>query len=121
MAGSKPPKEGPAPQQTITYHTDFDDADADVIIRTDDGPRFKVHSVILRKASTHFATVLSLPQPPPSPGIVEPVVLHLPESNDTVENVLRLVTKLPITSKVLHEIEGFTLRCNSAKSTGWMD
>ncbi|ETW78694.1 hypothetical protein HETIRDRAFT_324478 [Heterobasidion irregulare TC 32-1] len=41
----------------------FDDADADIILRSSDGFRFHVYKVILSKASPFFRDMFSIPQP----------------------------------------------------------
>jgi hypothetical protein len=45
----------------------FNDPEADIIIRTSDSVEFRVYSVLLRISSPFFKSMLSLPQPPPSP------------------------------------------------------
>ena len=47
------------------YQPPFDDADADVILRSSDGVDFRVYKVILSKASLFFKDMFTLP--PPSP------------------------------------------------------
>lgn len=94
--------------QAIVYHPAFGDLDADVILRTDQGPRFKIHSILLRRTSSHFETVLSIPQSDEASKLREPILLHLPESNETVEVVLRLISSLPIPASLFQDIETFT-------------
>ncbi|KAI0687889.1 hypothetical protein BC835DRAFT_1309017 [Cytidiella melzeri] len=50
------------------YNSCFDDADADLIIRAGDKALFRVYKVILKKASSIFKDMLSIPQ---SPSIVD--------------------------------------------------
>ncbi|KAF8305072.1 hypothetical protein DL93DRAFT_2144860 [Clavulina sp. PMI_390] len=92
-------------EKPIEYHPEFDTQDADVILRTDDGPRFKVHSLLLRTASSHFADVLSLPAPAAAPE--RPILLHLPESNQTIEAMLRFVAHRPVPSATLSSFPSF--------------
>lgn len=47
------------------FQPPFDDADADVILRSSDGVDFRVYKVILAKASLFFKDMFSLPPPPP--------------------------------------------------------
>ena len=74
----------------------FDDADADIIIRSSDDVDFRVYKVILAKASPVFRTMLSLPQSSPSSPKTAPhstselPVVQLTEDAKTLENVFRL-------------------------------
>ncbi|KAL7280730.1 hypothetical protein ACG7TL_005672 [Trametes sanguinea] len=54
-ATKQSPCPGPAP---------FNQPSADIVLRTQDGVDFRVHTQILAQASPFFATMLSLPQPP---------------------------------------------------------
>ncbi|KAF7794158.1 hypothetical protein EIP86_005289 [Pleurotus ostreatoroseus] len=70
------------------------DTTADLIIRTADNVDFRVHKVILAKASPIFDSILSLPNPPPEYAAAEDYVdeipvLQLTESNRIVDIVLR--------------------------------
>ncbi len=48
-----------------TSHPRFKDVDADIIIRSSDGVDFRLHKLILAKASPVFEGMFSLPQPSP--------------------------------------------------------
>ncbi|KAF8305074.1 hypothetical protein DL93DRAFT_2172798 [Clavulina sp. PMI_390] len=99
-------------ERQIEYHPEFNFDDAEVILRTDNGPRFKMYSLMLRRASGHFADVLALPttRSPPSPSSTprEPILLHLPESNETIELMLRFVAYHPVPSEALASLPKFT-------------
>lgn len=47
----------------VEFGPPFDDNDADLVIRSSDCVDFPVHQAFLSKASPHFKTMLSLPQP----------------------------------------------------------
>lgn len=104
--------------QTIFYNPDFADSDADVILRTDKAPRFKTHSIVLRRASSHFETVLSIPQSDEASKLREPILLYLPESNEAVEIVLRLISSIPIPASLFQDIEIFSSAAQLASKYG---
>ncbi|KAI0316090.1 hypothetical protein OF83DRAFT_1173226 [Amylostereum chailletii] len=58
------------PDKQEEYGAPFDDADADVVLRSSDDVNFRVYKVILTKASPFFKELLALRQPEalPSPG-----------------------------------------------------
>ncbi|KAI0366967.1 hypothetical protein BV20DRAFT_981588 [Pilatotrama ljubarskyi] len=74
----------------------FNQASADIILRTCDRVDFHVHSPILAQASPFFADMLALPQPPPnsasdlSSETTTPVV-DVSEDSETLELLLRLL------------------------------
>ncbi|THH14640.1 hypothetical protein EW146_g5718 [Bondarzewia mesenterica] len=71
----------------------FDDADADVILRSSDHTDFRVYQIILVKASPFFRDMFSLPQPnaesPDSERDGVPVI-HVEEETTTLAALLRL-------------------------------
>lgn len=122
MSGSDP---NPLIVQEISFHSEFSDVDADVILRCDDGPRFKIHSYILQRTSSHFETVLSIPQPNPilrgGPNVQrEPILLHMPEPNQTIEILLRLISSLPIPSLLFQDLAVFSSTAHSASKYGML-
>lgn len=81
----------------------FDDADADVILRSADGADFRLYKVILAKASPFFRGMFTLPDSHP-PG--EPQVVTMTEDADTLSNLLRLrypATALSCRLPLLHQ------------------
>ncbi len=52
-----------ADESTPKYHPAFSFADADVILRSNQGTLYRVYSFTLRTTSGFFATMFSLPQP----------------------------------------------------------
>ncbi|EIW63244.1 uncharacterized protein TRAVEDRAFT_82705, partial [Trametes versicolor FP-101664 SS1] len=67
--------------------TPFDDADADVILRSCDGVDFRLYKNVLAKASTFFREFFSLPKPPDAPTTLRAFIL--PENADTLERLFR--------------------------------
>lgn len=65
----------------------FDDSDADLIIRSSDGMRFAVHTLLLRKASPVFAGMLTLPR---AGADDQTPVVDLCEDSKTVLAMLQL-------------------------------
>ncbi|KAH9976032.1 hypothetical protein BGW80DRAFT_1119802, partial [Lactifluus volemus] len=71
----------------------FDDADADIILRSIDNLDFRVYRVILSKASPVFNDMFIFPHPPcPSPFVKNPddykdglPLVRLPESSATLD------------------------------------
>lgn len=68
------------------HHELFQDADADLVLRSSDGVKFGTHRLFLR-TSSFFETMFGLPQ-----AISE---LQLDEDSSIVEPVLILVSNLP--------------------------
>ncbi|KAH9852610.1 hypothetical protein C2E23DRAFT_885374 [Lenzites betulinus] len=93
-----------APQRTNAL-APFNQAAADLILRSADLVDFRVHSQILAQASPFFATMLALPQPPASPPSESstdapvadpgPPVVPVSEDSTTLELLLRLVYPIP--------------------------
>lgn len=67
--------------------TPFDDADADVILRSCDGVDFRLYKNVIAKASTVFREMFSLPKPPDTPTTLRAFIL--PENADTLERLFR--------------------------------
>ncbi|KAH9995446.1 hypothetical protein BJV74DRAFT_830146 [Russula compacta] len=63
---SEPEPNRPQNTATTAFGPPFDDADADIILRSSDQVEFMVYKVILSKASPFFKTMFSLPQPRPT-------------------------------------------------------
>ncbi|KAI0798439.1 hypothetical protein BC629DRAFT_219556 [Irpex lacteus] len=75
----------PRDQEPIRFCKPFDEEDADLIIRSSDNVHFRVHKLILRKASPVFGDMFTLP----SPGTGVQTV-SLAEDGDTVSRLLHL-------------------------------
>ena len=67
----------------------FDDARADVILRSSDGVDFRVFKIILSLASPIFADMISIPQPAASEFHAGPQVVTLSEDSKALDLVLR--------------------------------
>ncbi|KAI8992959.1 hypothetical protein BD414DRAFT_482859 [Trametes punicea] len=70
-----------------TIRPPFDDADADIILRSSDHVDFLLYKVILAKASTVFRDMFALPDT--AAATAEPQTVHLTENADVVESLLR--------------------------------
>ncbi|TDL26736.1 hypothetical protein BD410DRAFT_836566 [Rickenella mellea] len=73
----------------------FDGADADLILRSAEGAKFRVSKAILRETSPFFRDLLSLPQPPDStpdgPAVEDGLpVIPVTESSATLDSLLRI-------------------------------
>ena len=88
----------------LRFHPDFDDMTDDVVLESSDGVHFRIHSVILRKASTVFSDMLAIPGPPGLPNSSTPASVPLPESSDILERGLRLISSSPIPSDTFSTI-----------------
>lgn len=71
----------------IQYRSPFDDADADMIIRSSDDVYFRVHRMFLKKASPVFADMFLLPA---LDDAVQPETVPVAEDGKTLEALLRL-------------------------------
>ena len=76
------------------FHPDFDDKTDNIVLRSSDDVYFRVHSVLLRKASAVFGDMLAKHQPislnhPPS---IDTPLISLDEPQDILERGLRLIT-----------------------------
>lgn len=75
------------------FHPDFDDKTDDIVLRSSDDLYFRVHSVLLPKASAVFGDMLAKHQPislnPPS---IDTPLISLDEPQDILERGLRLIT-----------------------------
>ena len=84
------------PADDSDFGPPFDDADADIILRSSDGFRFHVYKVILSKASPFFRDMFSIPQPKSdtastAPSVEQPLhVIPVSEDKDTLASLLKL-------------------------------
>lgn len=75
-------------------HPLFASADGDITLAAKDGKRFfRVHSFILKTASSFFKTMFSLPQ---KPNAADENVVYLDEDAETLEHLLRMICGLPL-------------------------
>ena len=68
----------------------FDAADCDVVLRTVDDERLRVHRRILQEASPFFSDLFSLPQPP-SDNNEDPPIIDVEENAGLMKTLLSLV------------------------------
>lgn len=73
---------------TIRFCPDFKDADADLILASSDGVHFRVHKLILGKASPVFLDMFAIPTS--LDGTEGPQTVQLTESSWAVEAMLRM-------------------------------
>lgn len=95
-----------ADESTPKYHPAFSFADADVILRSNQGTLYRVYSFTLRTTSGFFATMFSLPQPKYSSqnpaekfanrSQVPSEILDVYENDFPLESLLKLMSGLPI-------------------------
>ncbi|KAI0358521.1 hypothetical protein OH77DRAFT_1189280 [Trametes cingulata] len=91
--------------------TPFDDADADIIVRSSDDVHFYLYKVILAKASPVFKDMFSFPtksEPPSSPPVV-PVT----ENGDTLECLLRIC--YPVSRSTIADLDQFVAVAEAAR------
>ena len=85
----------------------FDEADADVILRSSDHVDFRVHKVILSLASPVFKDMFNMSQPPHLTDTDEPhddlQVIAVEEDADTLDFVLRNI--YPVPSPIVAKID----------------
>jgi hypothetical protein len=82
----------PAENTPTNAPAPFDDANADIILRSCDGVQFRMYMLFLSLASPIFKDMLAIPQPPTPSGSASrdlPVV-DLAESSTTIQNFLSL-------------------------------
>ncbi|KAI0061891.1 hypothetical protein BV25DRAFT_1886139, partial [Artomyces pyxidatus] len=83
----------PEPRNIPTYFgAPFDDADADIILRSSDLVDFRTHKIILAKSSPFFRAMLSLPQPTSEPLHDGLLVINMAESRETLRYLLTALT-----------------------------
>ncbi|KAI0775792.1 hypothetical protein BD413DRAFT_611267 [Trametes elegans] len=75
--------------ESCTVRAPFDDADADVILRSADHFDFRVYKVVLAKASPVFRDMFTLPEGANTAG-GEARVVPLTESGDAIDGLLRM-------------------------------
>ncbi|KAI8992960.1 hypothetical protein BD414DRAFT_506880 [Trametes punicea] len=89
----------------------FDDADANIILRSADGADFHLYKEVLAKASPVFAGMFSLPSTPEQ--ATSPQVVTLTESADTLEILLRLC--YPVERPAVRNLEQLRAALEAAK------
>ncbi|KAJ3543579.1 hypothetical protein NM688_g5840 [Phlebia brevispora] len=87
----------------------FNDPTADLVIVTSDNVSFRVHKLILSKASPVFEGLYSLPQPPPERAATEDYIDGIPlmrvtEDSSTMDKFLRCCYPIPRPSLLLGDI-----------------
>ncbi|KAJ6583300.1 hypothetical protein B0H10DRAFT_886560 [Mycena sp. CBHHK59/15] len=75
------------------HHPTFSWPDADIVLQSLEGTRYRIDSYTLRTTSMLFKTMLTLPQPKNSPTPPEPIPIHQPDA--VVEPLLCLMCGLP--------------------------
>ncbi|TFK84567.1 hypothetical protein K466DRAFT_665077 [Polyporus arcularius HHB13444] len=71
----------------------FDYPDWDVALRSSDGVLFRLHKMILGKASPVFEGMFALPADPAAPGQLQ--IVDMTEDADTLEHLLRIIYPVP--------------------------
>ncbi|GBE80623.1 hypothetical protein SCP_0303380 [Sparassis crispa] len=100
-------------EPTIPKHP-FDDADADIIIRSSDGVDFRVYKVVLSKASPVFKDMFTLPAEKPAQiSQLSIPVVSVTEDSRTLENLLRMC--YPVAQPVLTRLEDVHAVLDAAK------
>lgn len=78
---------------TDQVHAQFNDADADIILRSSDSVVFRIHSLVLRLASGWFRALLTLPQGLPSSELNSSLeVINVTETEQVVAGLLSVAT-----------------------------
>ena len=81
------------------YHEMFHDPDGDVILRSSDGVLFRTHSFTLRRSSSFFGAMFSLPQPSSLPQSSQTITLD--EDSSVITPVLLMVYNLAFPSSTV--------------------
>ncbi|KAH9852628.1 hypothetical protein C2E23DRAFT_142991 [Lenzites betulinus] len=100
---------GEEPVASMTAPYPFDEPSADVILRTSDNVDFHVRKAILEEASSMFATMFSLPQPPigseQGPQDSSPAIVPVSEPSEVMDPLLRMCyPAVPPTLSTLEEV-----------------
>jgi hypothetical protein len=108
----------PSQFQSSIYHPLFASPEADVILRSLEGTRYRLNSLTLHQSSGLFATMFSLPQPKTHyrvqpernhrhlRGTLESEIIDVYENDFVLDRILRLVSGLPLPKwESLDEIE----------------
>lgn len=80
--------------------------DGDVVLRSNDGATFQVHSVVLRESSPFFRDMLQLPNAP-SDGPTQDRTIPMAESSDVLNDLLQWLYPMktaPVISSIFHAI-----------------
>ncbi|KAI0373961.1 hypothetical protein BV20DRAFT_1049397 [Pilatotrama ljubarskyi] len=93
-----------------TPRSPFDDADADIIIRSSDDVHFHLYKVILAKASPIFKDMFSFPATPESST---PPVVPVTEDADTLERLPRFC--YPVSRSAFADLEQFVAVAEAAR------
>lgn len=105
----------------IVFHPDFNYPEDDVVLKTSDNVGFRVHSAILRRASTVFSDMLALAQSPSVPLPNGDIAIPLEESKEVVELGLSIVSSRPISPTSLsnhHSFRRVVLFCDKYGMNG---
>lgn len=73
----------------VPYHPAYSSVDADIVLQSSDGVRFRVHTFIMRLASEFFRTMLDIPQDPYATGNGPPISME--EHSSTIEAMLDII------------------------------
>ncbi|KAF9016569.1 hypothetical protein BDZ89DRAFT_400901 [Hymenopellis radicata] len=76
-------------------HSEFNSADADVVLASCDGARFAVHKCILSLASPFFKDMFSLPQPSSGSSVPKDVDIECTESKAVLCALLHFMYPVP--------------------------
>lgn len=92
-------------EENPQYHPLFSSEDADIILCSQDGISFRVHSLALKLSSGWFRTLFTLPQnpstSPPSSTTHEPI--HVTESSEVLNTILSMACGFEIPR--IHDIK----------------
>lgn len=84
------------PDATTDVHPDYNDEDADLLIASGDGQKFRVHSHIMTRASGVFKTMINMGPEQASPN----EAIKLPEDREIIKGLLDIIypDKPPLSS-----------------------
>ena len=88
-ASNSPNGNGASVAPLMPYHPAYSSVDADIVLQSSDGVRFRVHTFIMRLASEFFRTMLDIPQDPYAAGSGPPISME--ESSNTIETMLDII------------------------------
>ena len=79
--------EQPDQESDVKFHPDYNDKDSDLILITNDGQRFLVHSLIMKLASGMFKAMIDASAAP----VPSKEHIHIQESGDVIKDLLDII------------------------------
>lgn len=102
--------DGTVPLETPSFTPSVSFDDGDIVLRSSDGHDFCVDAIVLRRTSSFFADMLSLPQPRPQEGSNKTALpIPMAETAEMLDFLLACIYPVPSRPKILSIEQGTAL------------